>query len=476
MHISTARENAAGNPAAPSDYATVPLELGNIDDYRIIQRIGNGRYSEVFVGICCAQASEKKSDASTCSDEKNEPTKTKGTAAQEEESLPAAPAKDQKSSRTKHSPRVVIKALRPNRAAKINREVFILRTLSHPNIITLKDVVFDRATDTHSIIFEYVRHRDTTELFDQPSIPAICAYARQIFEALAYAYAQGVIHRDIKPQNMIVAHNAGADARRRLLIIDWGLADFYRAGQKMPVRVASRHYKAPELLMEYPYYDYAVDVWAAGCILGEMLTRRRPFFANGRIEEITGVGAAGNAPTGAGPAQASDTSTAQAPAAKPPQAPPQEPLSAAVGTLSVTAPTAPAKPPQKRSRFSAFARFATGKTTDDGEAILENRSPTGTAPATSETCPKQLVEIANLLGTEDLHAYVTRLEIPCAIPEGAPARRAPLIELVPENRREAAALAVDLLEKILVYDHEKRLTARECLEHPFFQKDDAHTE
>jgi len=63
-----------------------------------------------------------------------------------------------------------------------------------------------------------------------------------------------------------------------LMLIDLGLADFYLPGQRYNVRVASRHYKSPELLVGYELYDYAIDMWGVGCILAGLLTRREPFF------------------------------------------------------------------------------------------------------------------------------------------------------------------------------------------------------
>ena len=63
-----------------------------------------------------------------------------------------------------------------------------------------------------------------------------------------------------------------------LMLIDLGLADFYFPNTKYNVRVASRHYKSPELLLGYELYDYAIDMWSVGCILAGLLMRREPFF------------------------------------------------------------------------------------------------------------------------------------------------------------------------------------------------------
>lgn len=61
-------------------------------------------------------------------------------------------------------------------------------------------------------------------------------------------------------------------------LADWGLAEFYLPGKDYNVRVASRYYKAPELLVDYTYYDYSVDIWGFGCVLAGIVFYRDAFF------------------------------------------------------------------------------------------------------------------------------------------------------------------------------------------------------
>lgn len=61
-------------------------------------------------------------------------------------------------------------------------------------------------------------------------------------------------------------------------MIDWGLAEFYHPGMAYNVRVASRYFKGPELLVEYQYYDYSLDMWSLGCMFASMIFRKEPFF------------------------------------------------------------------------------------------------------------------------------------------------------------------------------------------------------
>jgi len=74
------------------------------------------------------------------------------------------------------------------------------------------------------------------------------------------------MHRDVKPQNIIVN-----PYQRILKLIDWGLAEFYHMGQDYNVRVASRYFKGPELLVDYNYYDYSLDIWSTGAMFASMV-------------------------------------------------------------------------------------------------------------------------------------------------------------------------------------------------------------
>ena len=64
----------------------------------------------------------------------------------------------------------------------------------------------------------------------------------------------------------------------QLRLIDWGLADFYHPGTEYNVRVASRCFKGPELLVDFQLYDYSLDMWSFGCMLAGMVFRKEPFF------------------------------------------------------------------------------------------------------------------------------------------------------------------------------------------------------
>ena len=66
--------------------------------------------------------------------------------------------------------------------------------------------------------------------------------------------------------------------KRELRLIDWGLAEFYHPGVEYNVRVASRYFKGPELLVDFQEYDYSLDMWSLGCMFASMIFRKEPFF------------------------------------------------------------------------------------------------------------------------------------------------------------------------------------------------------
>ena len=159
---------------------------------------------------------------------------------------------------------------------KIRREIKILQTLKGGvNIINLIDVVRDPMTKTPALIMEYVDTGDVDfrTLYKSFTDFDIRYYIFEVLRALDFCHSKGITHRDVKPHNIMIDH-----ANRKLRLIDWGLAEFYHPGQEYNVRVASRYFKGPELLIDLQTYDYSLDIWSLGCMFSGMIFQKEPFF------------------------------------------------------------------------------------------------------------------------------------------------------------------------------------------------------
>uniref|UniRef100_A0A914ZYA4 Casein kinase II subunit alpha n=1 Tax=Parascaris univalens TaxID=6257 RepID=A0A914ZYA4_PARUN len=244
---------------------------------------------------------------------------------------------------------------------KIKREIKVLENLRQGvNIITLLDVVKDPVSRTPALVFEYVNNCRSLALTDFD----VRYYLNELLKALDYCHPRGIMHRDVKPQNIAIDHH-----QRMLRLLDWGLAEFYHPKQQYNIRVASRSFKAPELLINYQFYDYSLDMWSVGCVLAGIIFKKDPFFH-------------GN---------------------------------------------------------------------DNSD---------------------QLLRIAKVLGTKDLYDYLRKyeIELDASFDDilGCHSRKSWHRFTNRENRHLATPDALDLLDKLLRYDHQERLTAKEAMNHTYF--------
>jgi serine/threonine protein kinase len=93
-----------------------------------------------------------------------------------------------------------------------------------------------------------------------------------LLETIDYINSRGLMHRDIKPANLVITTDGV------LKLLDFDLADFYHENKKQDLKVASRGYQAPELLLKQRNYDYRMDVYSTGCIMLAMLFSKETFF------------------------------------------------------------------------------------------------------------------------------------------------------------------------------------------------------
>jgi len=157
------------------------------------------------------------------------------------------------------------------------RELKILRLMQHDNIIDIQTIQLPRSREEMDEIY-VVSELMETDLSSvirspQPLEDEHCQFfIYQILRGLKYMHSASVLHRDLKPRNLLV--NASCD----LKICDFGLARAdlpnlkVRAGS-MTDYVATRWYRAPEALLTYKEYSQALDIWSVGCILGELMLR-----------------------------------------------------------------------------------------------------------------------------------------------------------------------------------------------------------
>ena len=148
----------------------------------------------------------------------------------------------------------------------------ILKTLRFcPNIIQIQDVIKDSKTGTYCLVFEDIGGIEMKKISMMPN--TLKEYMYKILQCLQYTHSHGFLHRDIKPGNIVINSKTGD-----LRVIDWGLAEIYIKRYEYNVRVSSRYYKAPELLLEIKRYNGAIDLWSLGCLFAAFLFKKDFFF------------------------------------------------------------------------------------------------------------------------------------------------------------------------------------------------------
>ncbi|KAF5753002.1 Mitogen-activated protein kinase 7 [Tripterygium wilfordii] len=162
-------------------------------------------------------------------------------------------------------------------ALRTLRELKLLRHIRHENVIALKDVMVPIHRNTFKDVYLVYELMDT-DLHQiikssQPLSNDHCKYFLfQLLRGLKYLHSANILHRDLKPGNLLV--NANCD----LKICDFGLARTSRGNEQfMTEYVVTRWYRAPELLLCCDNYGTSIDVWSVGCIFAEILGRK-PIF------------------------------------------------------------------------------------------------------------------------------------------------------------------------------------------------------
>jgi len=164
------------------------------------------------------------------------------------------------------------------------RELKVLKFLKHENIVEFKEA-FKKKTNLY-LVFEYVEKNLLELLQEHPKGLDQGLIRKIIFQlclSIRYIHDMNLVHRDIKPENLLV------DANNKLKLCDFGFArQITRTGAKEQLTdyVATRWYRAPEILLETGNYGPEVDNWAIGCIMGELVDGDPLFPGDNEIDQL----------------------------------------------------------------------------------------------------------------------------------------------------------------------------------------------
>ncbi|XP_031789330.1 p38 map kinase isoform X1 [Nasonia vitripennis] len=171
-------------------------------------------------------------------------------------------------------------------AKRTYRELRMLKHMNHENVIGLLDV-FHPSTSLedfqHVYLVTHLMGADLNNIVrtQKLSDDHVQFLVYQILRGLKYIHSAGIIHRDLKPSNIAVNEDC------ELKILDFGLAR--PTENEMTGYVATRWYRAPEIMLNWMHYNQTVDIWSVGCIMAELLTGRTLFPGTDQIDQLTRV-------------------------------------------------------------------------------------------------------------------------------------------------------------------------------------------
>jgi len=171
-------------------------------------------------------------------------------------------------------------------AKRAYREIRLLKHMDHENVISLLDTFTPHSSMADFQDVYLVTHLMGADLNNVMKVQTLSDehvqfLVYQLLRGLKYIHSAGIIHRDLKPSNVAVNENC------ELKILDFGLAR--ASDDSMTGYVATRWYRAPEIMLNWMQYNSQVDIWSVGCIMGELLTGRPLFPGNDHIDQLTKI-------------------------------------------------------------------------------------------------------------------------------------------------------------------------------------------
>ncbi|KAI8881729.1 Pkinase-domain-containing protein [Backusella circina FSU 941] len=176
-----------------------------------------------------------------------------------------------------------------------NRELQIMRTISHPNVVSLKAFFYSQGDQKRddvylNLVLEYIpetlyratRHYAKAKQ-PMPSLN-VKLYTFQLLRSLAYIHSIGICHRDIKPQNLLLDPATGI-----LKLCDFGSAKSLIPGEPNVSYICSRYYRAPELIFGATEYTVAIDIWSSGCVMAELMLAEPLFPGESGVDQLVEI-------------------------------------------------------------------------------------------------------------------------------------------------------------------------------------------
>eukprot|EP00038_Savillea_parva_P020480 m.31475 g.31475 ORF g.31475 m.31475 type:complete len:299 (-) comp4805_c0_seq1:171-1067(-) len=162
------------------------------------------------------------------------------------------------------------------------REISLLKELDHPTVVKLHEVIHAEAK--LYLVFEFLefdlkKYMDSVQGMLDPML--VKSYMYQLLKGVSFCHSHRILHRDLKPQNLLI------DSKGNIKLADFGLARAFG----IPVRtytheVVTLWYRAPEILLGAKQYACPVDMWSLGTIFVEMITKRPMLPGDSEIDEL----------------------------------------------------------------------------------------------------------------------------------------------------------------------------------------------